>query len=253
MAEEKKKGNPIIFGLLVLGAAIGALWKNEYRFDYYKAAKNTPPTKIINNLSPNTLFSHTGKMDQSLTLKGHYVNSFQGYLEVNRRAEIYAWHRKKDDDGVKWTKKWMSGLQNNERNKGLKKHLRGDNFRPKTYQVSQLAIQPKDIQFVDKKVSILPSQLKITQQGSNQKLSIQGDYFYLAEDEKSQVIPEPKKRANKAKNKKGRKGAKRGNTNQRSRSQYAPSKKNNSVMNASPIVASPSLKKRPTLVNGGKI
>ena len=108
-------------GLILLGGSIGAIWKNEHRFDYYQAAKATEPTEAVGDLSADRLFSHTGSMDRDLTMKGDYVQSFQGLLEVSRSAEIYAWDRDEDDDGVTWSKEWMSSLENNSRNSDLKK------------------------------------------------------------------------------------------------------------------------------------
>ena len=110
MAETKKKGNPLVVGLILLGASIGALWKNEHRFDYYKAARATEPVQTVGDLASGDLFSHTGKMDQDLTLKGKYAQTFQGFLEVHRSAEIYAWDRDEDDDSVTWSKEWMSSV-----------------------------------------------------------------------------------------------------------------------------------------------
>ncbi len=181
MAETKKKGNPLILGLILLGASIGAIWKNEHRFDYYKAAEATDPAESVGDLAPDHLFSHTGKMNQELTLEGHYVQSFQGYLEVRRSAKIYAWDRDEDeDDGVSWSKEWMSSLQDNQRNKDLRKLLTFANIRPKSYQVSELTIDPREIQFVDKKEEISPSKLQLSEQGASRGLAVQGEYIYLA-------------------------------------------------------------------------
>ena len=178
--KKKKKGNGIIFGLLVMWFSIGGIWKNEHRFDYFKAARDTVAVESVDGLSPDTLFSHTGTMDQSLTLKGQYVRSFEGYLEVNRIAEIYAWDRDEDDDGVTWSKQWMSYLQRNDRNEGLKKRFKSHTFAPPTYQISELSIQREDIQFVDPRQAIPPSELTLTDKGKNQGLMRQAEYFYLA-------------------------------------------------------------------------
>jgi len=180
MAKTKKKGNPLLFGLVLLGVSIGAIWKNEHRFDYYKAAEATKPAEAIEDLTPNRLFSHTGKMDQELTMAGHYVQSFQGYLEVFRSAEIYAWDRDEDDDGVTWSLDWMSYLQDNRRNEDLKKLLTSANLRPSTYHVSNLRIDTDNIQFVDERQEILPSSLQLSKKGTDQELAEQGEYFYLA-------------------------------------------------------------------------
>ena len=120
MSNNKKKGNPIVMGVMMLGGAIAALWQNEFRFDYHKAASETVFVERISSLEDNAIFSHTGDMDQSLTLKREYAQEFIGYLIVMRRAEIYAWDRDEDDDGVTWSKEWMSNLESNSCNRGLR-------------------------------------------------------------------------------------------------------------------------------------
>ena len=115
MSNNKKKGNPIVMGVMMLGGAIAALWQNEFRFDYHKAASETVFVEHISSLEDNAIFSHTGDMDQSLTLKGEYAQEFIGYLIVMRRTEIYAWDRDEDDNGVTWSKEWMSNLESKSR------------------------------------------------------------------------------------------------------------------------------------------
>ncbi|MGJ8642556.1 MAG: TMEM43 family protein [Luteolibacter sp.] len=178
--KKKKKGNGIIFGLAMLWFSIGGIWKNEHRFDYFKAARDTVAVESVDGLSADTLFSHTGTMDQSLQLKGQYVRLFEGYLEVKMIAEIYAWDRDEDDDGVTWSKKWMSNLQRNDRNKGLKKQFNSNTFAPVNYRISELSVRRKDIQFVDPRQEIPPSELILTKRGENQGLVPESEYFYLA-------------------------------------------------------------------------
>ena len=177
--EQKKKGNPVIFGIILLGAAISALWQNEHRFDYFKAASDTTEAVDLDSIYHDTLFSFTGPMDQSLTLKGRYVKSFTGYLQVYRDAEIYAWDRDEDDDGVKWTMRWMSYLENNTRNQGLIKKLKSGYLRPSQYQVGDLSVNKENIQFVDKKHTLPVADLSLTKQGQKNQLRPSGSYFYL--------------------------------------------------------------------------
>lgn len=178
MATRKKKGNPIVVGLIIIGGAISALWQNEHRFDYHKAASETMVIERIGNIEDSSLFSHTGEMDQGLVLKGQFVQKFRGYLQIRRQAEIYAWEKDEDDDGVSWSKKWMSSLESNSRNKGLRKELRSKTFKPGEYQVGELKIQPHEIQFVDDHETILPESLQLTAKGRSKQLAIRGDYFY---------------------------------------------------------------------------
>lgn len=188
MAErKKKKGNGILFGLILMGISIMGIWKNEHRFDYFKAARDTAPVETVGSLAPGTLFSHTGGMDQSLRLKGKYVQSFEGYLEIDRVAEIYAWDRDEDDEGVTWTREWMSYLQNNERNEGLKKRFKSDTIAPPTYQVGDLRVQSENMQLVDSSQAIPPLELKLTERGVKQGLVLGDGYFYLAKGDPDQL------------------------------------------------------------------
>lgn len=182
--EKKKKGNPIIFGAILLGGAVAGIWKNEHRFDYHKAAEATPHHTSYEELedSPEeSLFSFTGKMDQKLKLKGDYVQPIQGYLKITQIAEIYAWERRKDDNKVKWSKRWTSNLQSNEKNKELelKKKLKFKNISPPRYKVGPLPIDADDIQFVDKKEDISTSTLTLTKSAKKLPLKPMGRYFYL--------------------------------------------------------------------------
>lgn len=187
MAEGKKKGSPSVIYLILLGCSIGAIWKNEHRFDYYQEAKATEPAESVGDLTADHLFSYTGSMDQDVTWKGSYVQYLKGFLEVSRSAEIYAWKRTRNENGVSWRKEWMSVLQKNSRNKDFKKLLTSFRFRPKTYQVAELKIASKQIQFVDKKEEIIPSSLQLSKKGTDEKLATRGKYFYLAKGGKNQL------------------------------------------------------------------
>ncbi len=174
----KKKGNGFVFGVLLIGASLSGLWKNETRFDYHKAALKAQPVKAVDDLAYDQIISYTGAMDQSFTMQGKYVKQFVGYLTVHRDAEIYAWHRKEDDDGVSWTKEWMSHLQKNKRNAGLKKQLRSKTFTPDHYQVDDLQIDSQKVQFVNRRHTLAPSTLELTPDGTQKELTIQDNHFY---------------------------------------------------------------------------
>ncbi|MEO0414634.1 MAG: TMEM43 family protein [Verrucomicrobiota bacterium] len=182
-----KKKNSLLGGLLVGPAIIGlsatVLWKNEHRFDYYKAAKQSVAVSEVglSDLPESQVFSYTGSMDLSLTMEGNYVREFQGYLKIWRNAEIFAWKREEDDDGVSWSRQWMTGLQGNERNRdlGLEQTLHSKQFFPKSYAVDDLEILSEDIQFVDSKEGVPISSLTLTRRGQRSGLVAQEKYFYL--------------------------------------------------------------------------
>ena len=187
----KKEKNPwigFLVGPAMVLAALTALWKNEVRFDYYRAASKTTPIVGLENQASNQLISYTGPMDQSLTLTGDYVKNFTGYLTVERQAEIYCWDKHKDSDGdVTWSKKWQSKVENNSRNSGIRRRLHSKNFLPKSYQVGDLPVVPQQIDFVDSKVTIELSQLELVGTGVASELKKRGAYFYRSNGQSTKL------------------------------------------------------------------
>ncbi len=183
MAEEKKnsKLGGIILGPLFICVSIVGLWKNENRFNYHKAAKATEPVAAASSLSDGQIFSFTGGMDQSLTFPGEYVRFFTGYLDVERRAEIYAWKKSTDsDNNVKWSKMWMTSLESNSRNNGISQRFQSGFFGPEQYSVDDLTIQADRIEFVDSREYLAPSSLELVPSDLTQGLAKQDRYLYLS-------------------------------------------------------------------------
>ena len=178
MTNKKKKRNSIFVGFVIFVGSIVALWQNEHRFDYHKAASETVVFERVESLEEDDLFSHSGSMDQSLVIEGEFVQTFTGYLQVHRRAEIYAWDRDEDDDRVTWSKRWMSRLENNSRNADLRQEFNARKFQPESYNIGNLQIDSSEIQLVDKAEYISPRNLQLTEKGNNTQLTIQGKYFY---------------------------------------------------------------------------
>jgi hypothetical protein len=178
---EKNTWAAIIIGPAIIGGSVLALWKNEHRFDYHKAAASTEPAAEVRGLNVDQVFSYTGGMDQGLTMQGQYVESFTGYLTVKRSAEIYAWHESEDDDGgTDWDRRWMNSVENNSRNGGINQQLSSNRFIPRTFQTGDLEINTDRVEFVDRFESITPSDLDLSSKGREQDLELRENYFYLA-------------------------------------------------------------------------
>lgn len=179
----RKKNNPLaalVFGPALVVGSVMALWQNEHRFDYHKAAKSTQEVFEVQALSPDQVFSFTGPMDQSLTIPGHYVESFTGFLTVKRRAEIYAWDEDEDSDGnTDWDREWMTSVQSNSRNSEVKQTLSSQRFIPKTFQAGELEIKTDRMEFVDGFQSISPRELTLSSKGQQVNFDVQDNYFYL--------------------------------------------------------------------------
>ena len=134
MAKEKKnRWAGVIFGPGLVLLSVMALWKNETRFDYHRAAASTHEVASLSDAQAGQQFSFTGPMDQQLTFPGEYVDSFTGKLIVYRTAQIYAWDEDKDDDGTTWRLRWMSHVEHNSRNSGVRQVLLSKNFLAKAW------------------------------------------------------------------------------------------------------------------------
>ena len=75
--------------------SVCVLWKNETRFDYYDAARKTSQVDSLDEARDGESISFTGSMDRTAKIVDDYVIELQGYLTVQRDAEIYCWHYSK--------------------------------------------------------------------------------------------------------------------------------------------------------------
>ena len=192
MAEsEKNKFGGIVVGPIVVVMSISVLWKNEGRFDYHKAAQATLPMTELSSENKDQLVSFTDSMDAGLSLKGRYVESFEGYLEIQRSAEIYCWDRTEtENDGrkrVTWELEWMSSVQRNERNRNITQQLNSGQIRPKTYQVGELSIQAQAVEFVDSYVDIPTDKLTLSPEAKNLKVTNSGGMLQLRKNGQGSV------------------------------------------------------------------
>ena len=154
--KDKNKWAGVFIGPILTAMALAALWKNETRFDYHRAATKTTAVNSIDNALSGQLISYTGTMDRQLTMQGDYVDSFTGFMTVYRSAEIYAWEKEDDDDGVTWNLRWMSSVESNSRNSGIRQLLSSKHFVPEQYEVNELTIDSQQIEFVDSYDDIPP-------------------------------------------------------------------------------------------------
>ena len=166
----------IIIGPVITCLALMAIWKNETRFDFSRAAARTQPIRTPEDAAEEQRISHTGPMDGGLTIDGQYVQSFTGYLMVRRSAEVYAWDEHEDSDGdVTWSLKWMSSVESNSRNLGMRKQLTSKTLLPREYQVGALSVASEKIEFVESTRTIGPTSLVVT----GVELHPEGEYLYL--------------------------------------------------------------------------
>lgn len=182
MARRKKSGwGGFLIGPALILASLVVLYKNEARYDYSREAAGTIVLQDVAEGTEGQLISCTGPMDQSLTIRGKYVDAFVGYLVVYRSAEIYAWDRDEDDDNhVTWRQEWMSSPQSNSRNSSITQTLSSDDCRPAVYRVGELPVAEERIEFVDSTESITTNGLLLSDEGKTHHLRSDGDKFYLS-------------------------------------------------------------------------
>ncbi len=182
MASNEKSGGPIgfLFGVGLLLLALAALYTNEVRFDFHEAASNsTEVTSVPSAAQADGTISLTGAMDQGLTLDGEVVDSFTGYMQVRRSAEIYSWVESTDSENrTEWDLQWTSSVESNSRNAGITQQYRSATFTPPTLEVGDLSVDTDDISFVDGAIEIAPGSLQL--QAAHQQLSPAGAYFSLS-------------------------------------------------------------------------
>ena len=177
MARNKGKNgwSGVLLGPAIVFFALAALWKNETRFDFYKAASNAKEINSLSEANSGDLISATGKLDPNLAIQGEYVEGFVGYTLVRRHAQIYCWHEDKDDEGTDWRLEWRSSVESNSRNHGIRQELSSSRLLPEEYQLDDLTIDSKRMEFVDSAKDISTSSLKLVAP----KLVNEGKYFFL--------------------------------------------------------------------------
>ncbi len=185
--EKKNKWANIIVGPAIVVVGITALWKNENRFDYGRAAGRATVVASIDVAVPGNTISYTGEMDQLRSLTGHYVEAFSGYLVVWREAEIYAWDKDRRDDRTTWELRWMSSVESNSRNSGVRQQLSSTRLTSSEYEVGELEVEPQLLEFVDSTETIGANELSMTAQARQLGLRVDGTYLYLAKNASRQL------------------------------------------------------------------
>ena len=173
--EEKNRWAGIVIGPVLVFLSLVALWKNETRFDYFRAAEGTQEIATLGEALSGQLISFTDDMDRGLSLPGEYVESFTGYLVVWRQAEIYAWDKDTSDDHTTWNLEWMSSVERNSRNSGITQQLSSNRFTPATYTICALAVDCALIEFVDASQSLDFSKLSV----KRERVVEENSHFYL--------------------------------------------------------------------------
>lgn len=180
MSNSRKKNTSLICGPLMVCVALVALWKNETRFDYARAAESTKPIIGLNESQKGDLISLTGTMDPELSFPGRYVEEFTGNMVVWRDAEIYAWDEDSDDDGnTTWSMRWMDQLERNRRNREVVQRLSSTKFLPERFVVGDLRVNTDLVEFVDPIKVIDAQTLTLSNVGNGLNLRLQQGDFYL--------------------------------------------------------------------------
>ncbi len=177
--KENSLFSSLIFSALFIYAGLMSLWENENRFDYSKAAKNA---KVITSLEKGDAIdtiAFTGEQDNSISLKDNYILPVNGFLKLNRFAEIYSWTKSEDKNhNTNWELSWNTGLDNNTRNQGISQTLNSGPVYPAEYKIGNLKINASNIHFIDEFRDIDTDKLTLSESAKSLRLEAQGKYFY---------------------------------------------------------------------------
>jgi len=179
----RKKNSPLLGILMAFGLVVGgtqALWQNEARFDYHRAASEAHVVEAPEEASPGETVSLTATLRTTIPIEGRYVERFVGYHVIRRSAEIYSWDESEDEDGnTTWSRGWYPSLQSNARNQGLRKRLGEGTLYPPVYVLGALEISPQDIHFVDGYDRVSAGGLTLSESGRALGLEVEGRFFYV--------------------------------------------------------------------------
>lgn len=179
---KKDKNNPLaafLIGPAIVCVGVLALWENEGRFNFYKAARNARIVASPEEAQLGEAVSMTDQLETKMPIAGLYTKEFSGYYRVRRSAKIYSWERDEDSEGhVTWDQGWHSYVQDNNRNTGLRQTLSTKTLFPAKYQLGELEIAPQDIQLLDASEDIDASQLELTKQGQDAQLTFSASSLF---------------------------------------------------------------------------
>lgn len=182
-SNENQRWPGMLMGPALVLLTLPVLWQNETRYDFYRAASATKAVDSFDDVAPGSLISWTAPMDTELSFPGEYVDGFKGFLTVAREAEIYCWHNDAPYSRNSQTElKWRPSIEDGSMNYGVKQQCESRNFFPLQYHVGELPIQISSIEFVDSYDTIRPSDLRLTQVGTQLHLAPRNRYFHLAKN-----------------------------------------------------------------------
>lgn len=182
------RGKSLLAGPILVIAGVLALWQNEGRFNFYRAAQQAQVVSSHSTIPQNQVVAVSDQLLDDFSAGGKYVEPFKGYYYVDRKAEIYAWENYQDDGKSKWRKLWQTNLEHNSRNADFSQQLKSKHFEPKQYHLGGLAISPKKLHFVDWSKPIPSAELTLTKSGKRLELESSGAFFYLGKKNTSPVL-----------------------------------------------------------------
>jgi hypothetical protein len=171
-------GGNLIFGPILIVLSILALWYNEGRFDYARAARRTTEVHALKATEPDQTSSYTGALGEC-TIRGEYLAPLSGYYKIAGHAEIYSWYRSEDEDGVSWSEDWHSDCQGNDRNTGIQQQLSDVHFTADTFRVNELEVRPENLHFADEMAPIPLESLTLSERGTELHLKKGNKYFHI--------------------------------------------------------------------------
>ena len=183
----KSRNLDLLVGPVLVCAGLLALWENEGRFDYHRAAVESFATVSPLEPTEKETASFTGTL-APFALQGRYVKDLEGYLFLEEEAEIYSWHRSEDDDGhVTWRSGWYDSVESNSRNSGLVQRLSSGEWRAERYPLTPMEVSGKSLHFVDETLVISPDTVTLSKQAQDLGLRVRESVLYLGQGGGTQI------------------------------------------------------------------
>ncbi|WP_145348442.1 TMEM43 family protein [Rosistilla ulvae] len=199
----------LLTGTVLVLLALIILWRNETRFNLYRAAAATSEVASLDAVSSGSLISWTGPMDPGLTIPGEFIDRFNGFLAVSRKTDIYCWRRKtysgrrgtiwdvwhgrvERKRGLLgrryvWRLGWSTKLNNNRRNQEIERRCKPKEMLAAEYRIGALPIESRSIQFSGSHQAINPRSLRLSETGSQLGMAVRMPVFYLSKGEQDRA------------------------------------------------------------------
>ncbi|MFT6108353.1 MAG: hypothetical protein ACJA2W_001265, partial [Planctomycetota bacterium] len=173
----KGKYSGFVFIPVLIGGGILALWENEGRFDYAKAAADARAIPTSSDARGEEPISLTGPLPPGATLTPQYLEELTGWLEVSATAEIYCWDDESDEDDMLSDLEldWRNYVPDVKENMGVTKWLDSGTARLNRVTVGDTTVERAGLKLIDDDQQLELTGLELNAKAKELGLVIVGD------------------------------------------------------------------------------